>query len=101
VRATPSRVARRGRTLVGLGVLPGHDAGKTEDPTGGAHASVREGKENVEQAGPRDGPAREGNGPRERGFLGRGERVKEKPFHFIKQNKLFQSKFKHKDSNLN
>ena len=41
-------------------VLPGYDAGKTEHPTGGAHASVRE-KE--EKAGVGWAAREKGNGP--------------------------------------
>ena len=75
----PWRAGHKGSTAARKsdsgGVPPGYDAGKTEHPTGGAHASVRE-KE--EKAGAGWAAREKGNGPaaenelRER-FLGRGK----------------------------
>ena len=86
MRAQGSTAARRsdsGR------VLPGYDAGKTEHPTGGAHASVRE-----EGRKARSGLGREmGRRMRETGrgkvFLGRGVKEKKKEMGWGRKRKCF------------
>ena len=96
VRATPSRGGARSVLLPDSGrvrVLPevGDDGRAPRDR--GREGAGPDWPGGGERAGARKPGHGKGSGPR-------GEGKRKSPFHFLKQIKLFQFKFKHKDSNL-